>query len=147
MMELIRQPEGSYLCQACCVAMVSGRPLSEVISSCHMLKAPDGSGKYYLTNYESAKFLWQNDIMFGCIGKFSNQKLDVDEGLNFEGVDKIPAIVGVKSKKYVDGDHAVVWCPDRRMILDPQCDEPQPLSVYKVYEWIPCPSMEKDSVV
>lgn len=141
MIELIRQPVDSYLCQACCVAMIAGVSLQDVLNKARLTEAPDDSKKPYLTNYESAIFLWEHGFMFGCVGRWNFEQIDMSSGLAFQDVHKIPAIVGVRSEIYKDKEHAVVWCPDRQMILDPQKDEPQKITNYLVYEWIPCPKM------
>jgi hypothetical protein len=57
-------------------------------------------------------------------------------------LDNFPAIVGVESENPVDvngvsSDHCVIWCPNRKMILDPNYDQPQKLSKYRVKEWYP----------
>ena len=53
-----------------------------------------------------------------------------------------PAMVGVKSSSLIlksgkRANHAVVYCPNRRMILDPQKQEPQPFSKYEFISWQP----------
>lgn len=35
------------------------------------------------------------------------------------------------------GAHNVIFCPDRKMILDPQSAEPQPLERYELLDWMP----------
>ena len=142
-MKLIRQPPDSYLCQACCVAMLADVTLEEVLENAQLHQAPDGSGKMYLTNREALRFLLLHWKTLGLMIKFFYERLSFDEGgLVCNAIDKAHALVGVKSRKYVSGEHAVVWNADERMIYDPQEDEPQPLSGYQVYEWWPLLDLE-----
>lgn len=142
-MKLVRQPEGSYLCQACCAAMLAGVDLKYVLDRVHPKKDAK-SGKPYLTNKEMARFLLDFNLTLGSWARFHYVKMDDEPDLRIHGVEKMPAMVGVQSKLYPASEHAVVWDPETKMILDPQCAEPQPLSNYKVYEWIAVTPMEGD---
>ena len=131
-----RQPEESYPCQACCVATLVGCSLEEVLAEVTL--TTDKVGRQYLTNDESCRWMVTRGLCFGAIGNWPDfTTLDVSEGLSFERVDLIPALVGVKSRWVPDLHHAVVWDPERRMVLDPRESDPQPLTDYLVYEWWP----------
>lgn len=136
MMSLVRQPPETYYCQACCVAMLAGVTLDDVLSSARLLEAPDKSGKTYLSNLDAQKFLIGRGLSLGAITNFEPQRVDLDR-LVIHDVRRIAALVGVESHVYAGGMHAVVWCPDRQMVLDPQRDDPQPIDRYMVYEWMP----------
>ena len=122
--------------------MIADVTLHEVISSCRLILAEDESGNYFLDNFESARFLWRKGYQFGCVGHFPDGvTLEGSESLTFEEIQQHHAIVGVTSKTYAHGEHAVVWDAELKMIRDPAEDQPQKLTEYNVTEWIPCPKV------
>lgn len=143
-MQHVRQPPDSYLCQACCTAMLANVDLQYVLDRARLLQAPDGSGKVYMTNRETIRFLLEFGLTIGAAASFPfvQQPDDLNEIHIVSDLSKQSALVGVRSEKYPDGEHAVVWDHERRMILDPQLEDPQPLSRYRVYEWWPLVLLE-----
>lgn len=144
-MKLIKQPADSYLCQACCAAMLAGTSLEVVLQKAKLHKAPDGSGKLYLSNRETIRFLLEYWLTLGGCLHFKFENLEFDKGLlSGNGIDLVPGLLGVRSKLSPEFNHAVVWDPELRMILDPHEDEPKPLEDYEVYEWWPVTRIDQD---
>lgn len=114
-MILVSQPKDSSLCLATCVAMLTGETLETVIKGCTLrLDPPDFDP--WLEDKEAARYLAIHNLSYGMFAcptktmtgneKFINTRIPLDE----------PAILTVDSR----GSHAVVWCPARKKVLDPQ---------------------------
>jgi len=134
-MKLVRQPEGSGLCLAACVAMLTGEPLSTVMQEGRLLKSEDGVE--FLPDNEAAKFLAGRFLIYGLW--LTPQKFDGEEtSLQLDlPLDQQPAILSVDSKTFKDSEHAVVWDNKRQVVLDPQSDDPKKLGDYSINCWIP----------
>lgn len=133
MLQLVRQTEPG-LCMAACVAMVAGTSIEEVVEKCRILKPQEGPR--YLPDNEAIKFLASRMLCYGLRVK-PDVKItsDVSEFEVRVSVSEAPAILAVKSENFEGFMHAVVWDNERRLVLDPLYDEPQPLERYEVLEW------------
>jgi hypothetical protein len=125
--------------------MLAGVNLEHVLDRARLHKAPDGSGKDYLTNREAVRYLLSWNLCLGAMAKFRYERLDGAGRVSIVDVDRAPALVGVRSKRIPGAEHAVVWDPETRKVFDPQEAEPQELSSYEVYEWWPLLRLEEDS--
>jgi len=124
--------------------MLSGRTLEQVLKRCELRDAPNGSGKQYLTTRETVRFLNRVGLHLGVWPNWGAENPycfrddeDFSVAMTCEGLEKWPALLCVDSRTLPGFEHAVVWCPERRLVLDPQHDEAQPISRYRVRAWIP----------
>ena len=131
-MNIVRQTEPG-LCLAACVAMVSNSTLDEVMAKARILRAEDGIR--FLPDNEAIKFLAGRFLQYGFTFKPGHPFDHAADRFIVEVPINQPAILAVRSKNFVDHDHAVVWDPNRRQILDPLHDEPQPIENYEIIEW------------
>jgi hypothetical protein len=134
-MQLVQQHEPG-LCLAACVAMLCKTTLAEVRANAVLRKR---DGIWFLPDHEAIRFLASRYLCYGlriCPGTALNgaeERFCVNVYL-----EAAPAILSVRSKNYgPEWNHAVVWCNERRMVLDPLHAEPRPLSDYEVVEWVP----------
>lgn len=140
-MRIVRQPVDSYLCMAACVAMICEVDLDYVLEKAEFKNAPDGSGKKYLGDTNAVIFLAQHGWRYGS-GPHWPEGVKFKEGceisISVDCIEVMRAMVSVDSEIYDhEGGHSVVWCPDQRMILDPQYGVLQPVHRYTIREWIP----------
>lgn len=136
-LKVVRQPEGSKICTICCVGMITGNSVNQLLAWYGVDRTSKGE-KCWKTK-RARKALADLDwagIAFELNHEFeSPPTAEIDIG-NHVG------LVGVLSKslKLSDGnpaEHCVVYCPERKMVLDPQHDEPQDLEGYTVAYWEP----------
>lgn len=134
MLPLIRQTEPG-LCLAACVAMVSGSSLDEVVAACTLRKLP-GRKHRFLPDHEAIRYLATRHLHCGLrIRPPALVHGNMESFTITIRLDDAPGILSVKSANHEDLLHAVVWCPDRQMVLDPLHDTPQPLGWYELVEW------------
>lgn len=112
----IQQPPGSNLCLAACVAMLTGSVLDEVIARTVV------NDRGYLPAREAQRYLRRYGLMLDDECEYADKTL--------------PGLLIVESWEIEGGQHAVVWCPERRMVLDPQLEEPREVSEYRVLDWV-----------
>ena len=138
-LNIVRQKFGSKDCQICCVAMLTGLSVEKLIDRYGTDKTLSGQNYWSVKRADTA-LVDQNwgGLMLNWSDPERFSKLD-----NWE-IDlwSYPAMVGVKSTslRYRNGNranHAVVYCPNRRLILDPQCAQPQLFSKYEFISWQP----------
>jgi hypothetical protein len=152
-LELVRQPEGSAWCLACCVAMICEHTLEAVITECHYqlreVPAPHPlEGLPYLPLQRAVRYLAQYGFGYGAPCSWP-QPQTIPEGwdgeLSYTVLETI-GLLSVRSRKYPDatGWHSVVYCPVRKLILDPQEIGPQKLTGYEMVEWACVPRLSKD---
>lgn len=123
-------------CLAACVAMLARVPLDTVLAECRMLQGK--REMFFLPESEAVKFLAKYRLSLGLRLKPLVKLTSEHEAFNVEvEMAALPALLGVKSHNFEDLDHAVVWCNQRKMVLDPWHAEPQPLDNYEVWEWTP----------
>jgi len=141
-MKLVRQPQGSAWCFACCVAMIANTTLDDVIAAItRHLVVPDKHplrGKPYLGLQDAIIYLAQHSYQYGASHHFAEPATFDCTDLVLQVTDalKQPAILTVCSGQYGEEHlHSVVWDPDTQTVLDPQCDQPQSLKSYRVREW------------
>lgn len=134
-MKIVRQTERG-LCLAACVAMVANCTIEEVVEKTRILKSQDGVR--FLPDNEAIKFLASRFLCYGLRLAPNSDNLDEDTSdFTVTVTTDCPAILAVPSENFPGFNHAVVWDNEQRKILDPLYDEPQPLSRYKVLEWVP----------
>jgi len=133
-MNIVRQTE-SGLCLAACVAMVANCSLEEVVEKTRILKSQDGVR--FLPDNEAIKFLASRMLCYGLRLAPGSEVNEDTPDFTVTVTTDCPAILGVLSENFPGFNHAVVWDNQRRKILDPLHDEPQPLSRYTVVEWVP----------
>lgn len=121
--------------------MVAGCSLAETLATVRRIK--DREGFLYVPMRDAWKWLADHWIGGLTIG-FGGQK-DIELPFTFDIGADVMAIVTVASETREGVMHAVVWCPDRKMILDPQHDEPQPLNRYTVIEWNPLVNLDDNN--
>ena len=136
---IVRQKSGSRDCQICCVAMLTGLSVQHLIDKYGTDKTLSGQNYWSIKRADTALIDqgW-GGLMLSWLNPERFSELDSWE------IDlwSYPAMVGVKSTslRYRNGskaNHAVVYCPNRKLILDPQCDKPQPFSKYEFISWQP----------
>lgn len=126
-------------CLPACLAMLAGCSLEETLATVRRIQ--DKEGFYYVPMRDAWKWLAEHWIGGLTIG-FTGGEKDISLPIECIVGDTIMALVTVASETRKGVMHAVVWCPDRKMILDPQLDDPQPLSRYTVIEWNPLVSLD-----
>lgn len=141
-MNLVRQPERSSLCLAACVAMVAGETLATVVSEC-VLKMDPPDFEPWMSDSEASRFLSTRSLSYG-LAAFPTKKLTGKErSFNVSiPMDEFPAILTVVSLTVTGGCHAVVWCPVRRRVLDPNRSGLHSLKQYTVVHWSVIESVE-----
>lgn len=133
MIKHIRQTEFGE-CLPACLAMIAGCSLQDTLSTVRRIR--DREGFLYVPMREAWKWLADRWIGGLTVG-FGKGKKGIELPFAFEIGSNVMAIVTVASETRDGVLHAVVWCPEREMILDPQHDEPQPIHRYTVIEWNP----------
>ena len=116
--------------------MVAGESIETVCASARILEPAEGPR--YMPDNEAIKFLASRFLCYGLRikpplrmdGDTTNFNVEID-------LRDAPAILAVKSENFAGFQHAVVWCNQRRKVLDPLYDEPQPIERYKILEWVP----------
>lgn len=137
-MQHIRQPPGSGLCLAACVAMVTNCTLEEVVAGCRILTSVDGV--QFLPDNEAARFMATKWRLYGLRLRFEAPKAleaDVTHIQTEIGIQHWPAILSVASVNFPGFEHAVVWDNVRRVVLDPLKAEPAAIEDYEILEWTP----------
>lgn len=131
----IFQPKDSSLCLAACVAMVSGETLATVVKECRLEHDPPDFDPW-LSDGEAARFLATRRLSFGAPGKV-NFPITASSLVftSYTRLDEHPAILEVDGQLDPADSHAVVWCPVRRMVLDPQETELLDLADFTVTKW------------
>lgn len=135
---VVRQAPGSKDCTACVAAMALGLTLEEAKWQMQGWQLPDGSIYYRQTDL--IKILGAYGVVMG----FYFRPGDVEKG---EYVVKdvrltldVPlkgmvCVIGVKSKTQAVADHCVFF--DGENVLDPQHDEPQSITDYRILDIYP----------
>ncbi len=141
---LVLQPDHSSLCLAACVAMVSGETLATVVRECVLvMESPDFEP--WMSDAEASRFLATRELSYGLWTcppkKLTGKERSFSLSIRLDGD---PAIVSVDSLKIIGGTHAVVWCPVRRQVLDPQRPGFHDLSEYKVTHWTAIESLKNE---
>lgn len=134
MINLVKQTEPG-LCMAACVAMVANTSIEDVLANARILKPEDGIR--YMPDNEAIKFLAGRMLCYGLRIKPGEKISSAIETFTVTVPLECPAILAVASENFPGHDHAVVWDSERRMVLDPLHDDPQPIERYKVLEWVP----------
>ena len=140
-MKLVKQPDGSGLCLAACVAMIVGCSLEYVLGRVKLSKGqlPNGEPLDWLPAREANKFLANHNYTYGMV---------VDMGLNdsliVDGLKSVNAILVCKDSQYEEFAHAIIWDADEQQVLDPTEDKPQELDKYEIIEWIPVTYLAED---
>lgn len=117
----VKQPRGSKLCTAAVTAMAARLTMQEVLAQVRLRPLP-GDPVGYLPDTEMYRFLGERGIVCGM--QFS--------ALGIEGCDELvltlndplnrPAILGVKSKRFLHAEHSVFF--DGKDVFDPDPDTP-----------------------
>lgn len=128
-MLLVRQPMGSYLCVAACVAMITGRTVKDLCEE-HGWDVTDSGMKW-----------WSLERAFIALVKEGWGPVFFDQKPDRVILHDCVALVGVESEtvKLKDGTaalHSVVWHKDG-YILDPQKDGRHLVDDYVVIDWCP----------
>jgi len=134
-MELIKQTKFGE-CLAACVAMLTGTSLSDAKGEMEDLLDKDGQSYYPLS--EAIKYLAKYGQCYGMAIKPSVSRIGPKVAvfdISFR-LDICNAILTVPSSTREDVLHVVVFDKERRMVLDPLKDEPQPLEDYGIDEWV-----------
>jgi hypothetical protein len=124
--------------------MVAGTDLNAVLGSAWIHR------EGWLPTKEAAIFLARHDLLFGMFMEFN-------PGLMKDGVPRqidfhyrfadMPAIVTVKSERYHNWNHAVVWDNRERMFRDPHPSKGELTdpTEYVITEWWPITIIRPDS--
>ncbi len=121
--------------------MIADCTLADCLGTVRRIK--DREGFLYVPMREAWKWLADRWIGGLTIGFGEGQSIELP--FTMEVGTNVMAIVTVASEARQGVMHAVVWCPDRKMILDPQHDEPQPLNRYTVIEWNPLVNLDDNN--
>lgn len=130
-------------CLPACLAMIAGCSLADCLGTVRRIR--DREGFLYVPMPDAWKWLAERWIGGLTVG-FGEGQSGIEMPFTFEIRGDGVALVTVASETREGVMHAVVWCPDRKMILDPQHDEPQPLSRYTVIEWNPLVRLDDRNV-
>lgn len=103
----VKQPEGSSICGACLVAMITGLELDTVQAG---MTSTTRDGHLYYKEVEIIRFLAAHGIYVGMRAIPLENPLNKNTPIQFDWAFKgNPAILSVKSKVFDDGDHFVFW--------------------------------------
>lgn len=135
---VVRQAKESKDCTACVVAMVLGLTLEEAKSQMQAYVLSDGS--HYYKMREMLKILGSHGVVVGFYftpaDQVNGDRIAEDSHLTCDiPIQGRPCILCVKSKTQTVADHMVLY--DGKMVLDPQEDDPQPISDYRILEIYP----------
>lgn len=135
---VVRQEKGSKDCTACVAAMVLGMTLEQVKKHMRATVLPDGS-RYYKMR-ELLRIIGEHGIVAGFYftpaDQVNGDRIADDANLTCNiPIQGRPCILCVKSKTQTEADHMVFY--DGKAVLDPQEDEPQPLSSFMILEIYP----------
>jgi len=157
----VKQPQGSKLCGAACMAMICGYDLEalyRVVSDSHPGREPftiddELAEKYphFCHMIDICSFLAEHGYMLGthavAEGADDGKRMsfgDVTEILIFVRIPGCPALVGVDSVNFPGKFHWVFW--DGEYVRDPDPKQPdtRPLSDFdgKIYDWLPLIKLE-----
>jgi len=137
-MRTVRQPQGSSLCVAACLAMILDTSLNAILSRVHLRYEGDTEkGHLYLPMKEVVRVLYEEGFAYGGGLVFEQPLTAVDEVIQASVTLRRPcdALVSVKSVNHKDALHMVVWDWQCQVVRDPQKDGYQNLSHYQIVEW------------
>lgn len=137
MFRVVRQEKGSKDCTACVAAMALGLTMEEAKSQMQAYVLPDGSQYYKML--ELFKILGAYGVIVGAYFIPDNpdgDRIAEDAHLTCDApIQGRAHILCVKSKTQTIADHMVFY--DGKAVLDPQEDEPQSISNYRILEIYP----------
>lgn len=146
----VKQPHGSKVCMAACLAMIAGVTLDEVLAEVRLREPPKHPGKGgYLDLAEAVRWLAEHGYIYGIvIGNLSGIGDNVEEIAVVHDLKVIlrdnPALLGVKSTTFEGCMHSVVWDNEAGVVRDPNPKVPETtkLSEYEIDEWAPVVKLE-----
>ncbi len=136
-MELIRQPDGSGWCLACCLAMLTDHGLEQVLNALSTKKG--AIRENHVTEYGALWYMLEHGFRLGGMIHLCLDGSDLaemgDVAFDVQAMLQNDAIVSVKLNSLPTGlYHAVVWNAAERTIYDPAVGK-MDLKDYSVVYW------------